>query len=49
MILRKPGTKKNPGLLYGVSGDVWAALALGVTWWDLNSPAEMSAPVRVSA
>jgi len=32
----KPGTKKQPGLLYGVSGDLWAALALAVTWWDSN-------------
>lgn len=30
----KPGTKANPGPLYGVSGDVWAALALAVTWCD---------------
>jgi hypothetical protein len=30
----KPGTKKAPGLLYGVSGDVWAALALAVTYVD---------------
>jgi hypothetical protein len=30
------GTKKNPGPLYGVSGDLWAALAVAVTWWDLN-------------
>lgn len=26
------GTKKQPGPLYGVSADVWAALAVGVTW-----------------
>jgi hypothetical protein len=30
----KPGTKKHPGLLLGVSGDLWAALAVAVTWWD---------------
>ena len=28
------GTKKAPGPLYGVSKDVWAALAVGVTWLD---------------
>jgi hypothetical protein len=30
------GTKKKPGPLYGVSGDVWAALAVAVTWYDQN-------------
>ena len=29
-----PGTKKAQGLLYGVSGDAWAALAVAVTWTD---------------
>ncbi len=29
------GTKKKPGELYGVHGDVWAALAVSVTWGDL--------------
>jgi len=32
-----PGTKRSPGLLYGVKKDIWAALALAVTWWDLNT------------
>jgi hypothetical protein len=32
----KPGTKKNPGALYGVSGDLWSSLAVAVTWFDLN-------------
>jgi hypothetical protein len=27
----KAGTKKAPGMLYGISGDLWAALALAVT------------------
>jgi len=27
-----PGTKKNPGLLYGISGDLWQALALAITF-----------------
>jgi hypothetical protein len=29
-----PGTKKQPGKLYGVSGDVWSALAIAVTYLD---------------
>ncbi len=31
-----PGTKKAPGLTYGISKDSWQALALAVTWYDLN-------------
>jgi hypothetical protein len=30
------GKKAKPGPLFGVSGDVWAALAVAVTWLDLN-------------
>ena len=30
------GTKRNPGWFYGVSKDVWAAIAVGVTWHDKN-------------
>lgn len=30
----EPGTKNNPGLLYGVSKDIWSALAVGVTYRD---------------
>lgn len=29
------GTKKAPGWFYGVSKDVWAAIAVGVTYHDL--------------
>jgi len=28
------GRKANPGPLFGVAGDAWAALALALTWWD---------------
>ena len=35
----KPGTKKNPGPLYGVTGDLWSALAVGLTW--LETAAEL--------
>ena len=31
---RAIGLKKSPGPLYGVSSDVWAALAVAVTYWD---------------
>lgn len=34
---RAVGKKANPGPLFGMSGDCWAALAVGVTWHDLNS------------
>lgn len=30
------GTKKAPGACYGVSGDVWSALAVALTWWDTH-------------
>lgn len=30
------GKKSSPGPLYGVSGDVWSALAVAVTWADKN-------------
>lgn len=28
------GKKKSPGVLYGISGDCWSALAVAVTWMD---------------
>jgi hypothetical protein len=33
------GTKKQPGPLYGVSADVWSALAVAVTWSELQRKA----------
>lgn len=31
-----PGTKKSPGLTYGLKSDLWAAFGVAVTWWDQN-------------
>jgi hypothetical protein len=31
------GRKANPGPLYGISGDVWSALAVAVTWADQHA------------
>ena len=30
------GSKKAPGALYGIKSHGWAALAVAVTWYDLN-------------
>lgn len=35
------GTKKNPGWFYGVSKDVWSAIAVGVTYYDLYLKSEV--------
>lgn len=32
----KPGTKKNPGKLYGISSHLWSALAVAVTAVETN-------------
>ncbi len=28
------GTKREPGVLFGISSHEWSALAIAVTWWD---------------
>ncbi len=33
------GTKRAQGPLYGIKADVWAALALGLTWFDTKRAA----------
>jgi len=38
--LGAPGKKASPGVTYGVSGDVWAALAVAVTAWETPWPEE---------
>lgn len=35
------GTKKAPGPLYGIKGDEWAALALGVAWMRTTAAAAL--------
>jgi hypothetical protein len=34
--LGKPGTKKQPGKTYGVSKDMWAALAIALFWDEVG-------------
>jgi hypothetical protein len=36
--LGPPGKKKTPGPTYGISGDVWAALAVAVTACETTAP-----------
>jgi hypothetical protein len=36
------GKKASRGPLYGVSGDIWAALALAITFWDQHSAARVT-------
>lgn len=47
------GRKATPGPLYGMSGDVWAALAVGITWMRLQArtqpPLVITMPTRKTA
>lgn len=36
---RAIGNKRSPGPLYGISNDVWSALAVGVTWRETHAKA----------
>ena len=36
------GTKKNPDVFYGVSKDVWSAIAIGVTYYETKNQTEYS-------
>jgi hypothetical protein len=38
--LGAPGTKRNQGKTYGISGDCWAALAVAVTASETDAPPE---------
>lgn len=39
------GKKAAPGVLYGVAGHLWAALAVAITWWDQNNLSELGQTV----
>jgi hypothetical protein len=41
------GTRKAPGPLFGIKSHEWAALALGVTWWDLNTNGDAAPSAQV--
>lgn len=41
--LGKPGTKRQPGKTFGISGDVWAALGVAITVFDQSTAIERTA------
>ena len=43
------GKKAARGPLYGISGDLWAALALAITWWDTMSGVHLDSIREVPA
>lgn len=42
---RAIGKKATPGKLYGVSADVWQALAVALTWADVRKAALVAGSV----
>lgn len=40
-IYGKPGTKKDPGVLYGIKSHAWAALAVATAWEDIYETGEL--------
>lgn len=40
-IYGKPGTKKEPGVLYGIKSHAWAALAVATAWEDIYPGGEL--------
>lgn len=38
------GRKSQPGPLFGIKSHEWAALAIAVTWWDLNQSIRKDVP-----
>ena len=35
------GTQKNPGILWGIKGHEWSALAVAIFWMDIQVPHEL--------
>lgn len=44
----QPGTKKQPGALWGISSHLWAALAVAVTYHDQNVTPRLQNPEKMN-